>query len=86
MSFKIDRLYELAPIHNDPLFWKEMHVGHNMPMIWPLFFTGVALSLALVLMSFLVMHDSAGIRCSHARFHFVCHFQFRTSGMSSPCS
>src|SRR5262249_34910631 len=53
LSFKVARLYDLPPIHNDPLFWKEVNVGVYKPVAWPLFFALLALSLAVLLMSFL---------------------------------
>ncbi len=54
-SVKIDRLYDLPPIHDDPLLWKEMNVGFNRQVVWPLFHTFLGLSLALLLMVFLSM-------------------------------
>lgn len=54
-SLVVDRLYDLPPVHNDPLFWKEMHLGLNWPVLAPLFYTGLGLSLAIVVMGFLVM-------------------------------
>jgi ABC-type transport system involved in multi-copper enzyme maturation permease subunit len=56
LSLKVDRLYDLPPVHNDPLFWKETNVGLNKSVVWPLFFTFLGLSLAMLLLSFLSMY------------------------------
>jgi ABC-type transport system involved in multi-copper enzyme maturation permease subunit len=52
-SLRLERLYNLPPIHNDPLFWKEVNVGLNVEIVRPLFYTGLGLSLAMLLLSFL---------------------------------
>jgi len=68
-SLKVDRLYDLPPIHNDPLFWKEMHVGLNKQVVWPLFFTLLGLSSAMVIMSFLSMQMQGGFQPWEERSH-----------------
>jgi ABC-type transport system involved in multi-copper enzyme maturation permease subunit len=78
-SLQINRSYELPPIHNDPLYWKELNVGMNSSMVRPLFFTGLGLSLAMVLLSFLATQISFEQRVWTERSHemgkivkFVC--------------
>ena len=68
-SFVIDRFYDLPPIHDDPLVWKEMNVGYNKHMIWPLFHTLLGLSLAMLLLVFLSMVVSVEHRPWFERTH-----------------
>ncbi|HWY86331.1 MAG TPA: ABC transporter permease subunit [Gemmataceae bacterium] len=55
LSLQVDRLYDLPPIHNDPLFWKELNVGINKQITRPLFFTFLGLSLAALFLATLAM-------------------------------
>lgn len=55
LSLQIVRTYDLPPLHNDPLFWKEMNLGMNSYVYSPLFYTGLGLSIAILLLSFLAM-------------------------------
>ncbi|MBI3411350.1 MAG: ABC transporter permease subunit [Planctomycetes bacterium] len=52
-SFRLERLYDLPPVGNDPLFWKEMYLGRNPTTVAPLFYTGLGLTVAFLLLVFL---------------------------------
>jgi ABC-type transport system involved in multi-copper enzyme maturation permease subunit len=52
-SLKIDRSYGLSPIHNDPIFWKEINVGYNKRVVRPLFYALLGVSLAVLLLTIL---------------------------------
>jgi ABC-type transport system involved in multi-copper enzyme maturation permease subunit len=54
VSIKLERLYELPPIAEHPLIWKEMYIGHNRETTRVLFFIGVSITLPIVFLSFLM--------------------------------
>ncbi len=53
-SVLVTRAYELPPIHNDPLFWKEINLGTVQPVVRVLFLTLIGLSMAFLLAALLV--------------------------------
>lgn len=60
-TFRLERLYDLPPVSNDPLFWKEMYLGRNPTTVAPLFYTGLGLTVAFLLLVFLAKSfDAAG--------------------------
>ena len=61
-TLMVARPYELPPVHADPLFWKEMHLGMNSYVYSPLFYTGLGLSIAMLVFSFLAMNLSMNHR------------------------
>lgn len=52
-SLRTERAYELPPVHDDPLFWKEINLGRNPTLASPLFYTGLGLSVSFLALIFL---------------------------------
>lgn len=50
VTFKLERLYDLPVVGDEPLLWKETHLGSNPLTIAPLFYTGLGLSVAIMLL------------------------------------
>ena len=51
-TLMVARPYELPPVHGRSLFWKEMHLGMNSYVYSPLFYTGLGLSIAMLVFQF----------------------------------
>ncbi|MCI0377618.1 MAG: ABC transporter permease subunit [Gemmataceae bacterium] len=55
LTLRRERVYDLPPVHNDPLYWKELNLGKNSALYGPLFYTGLGLSALWLLLGFFVL-------------------------------